>query len=673
MRFTLQAGLVLGRGVRNLEVTRLLDNEEVVVEDQLTRRPTVMRVSELIKRLHRGDLRVVSGSIAISRGSQQDTKEDAKLLRAVDFAQLPEKAQAEMERRRRYLMALQAAHVSRGNRQRIEQLIRQVANAVHDPSPPSASSVMRWARDYAAADGNPLSLLSMHRLGKRRPPMLHPEVERTITRVLTGQYFTKAKHSVRHVMDCLQRELAQKVESGSLTAHEATVSRATVHRRIQQVDVYKRISSREGQARARMVCRTAMSLEQRQYPMQSVEIDHTPLNWVVMCDRTGLPLGRPTLTVAIDGYSNYVLGMYLTFYGPGVTSVVGVIRNSFIPKGDIVKSMGLAQPWLSHGVSDLYLLDNGLEFHSNAFKSICFTLGTDITYCRVRTPWLKPHVERFFGELNWLTLAQGRIEKRVANVMKIDPYKDRCITFSALVKGLTMFAVEVHPFEVNDRKLARPFDLFREGLERCPPASYCTNEQELRLVSGLTKELTVGPGGIELLKLPYGGAELLNMRKRHGERFKALCKWDPDDLGSIFVQDPEDRMQWVVSPCRWQDYASGLSWNQHRLIRSFARSDLVQKDAYGDLWKARMRLHDHWQSATRPRTRNDSLLAGRVSGLTSARVYTGSPEADSVATRPQLAARPSTDANVANPKPISESTPGAYIVPDFEAIDMEDA
>jgi putative transposase len=224
-----------------------------------------------------------------------------------------------------------------------------------------------------------------------------------------------------------------------------------------------------------MVCRTTMDGGAAVYPLQRVELDHTPLNWIAVCDRTGLPLGRPLLTVAIDAHSGYILGFYLSFYGPGVTSVTGVLKNSFLPKDDLIRGFDLKNPWLSHGLADEWMLDNGLEFHSRIFKAICWELKIDMTFCRVRTPWLKPHVERFFADLNWLTLARGRVEKSVANVLRMDPYKDACVTFSDLVRGLTQFIVDVHPFQINERKLARPFDLFSEGLERCPPANYPIN------------------------------------------------------------------------------------------------------------------------------------------------------------------------------------------------------
>ena len=201
----------------------------------------------------------------------------------------------------------------------------------------------------------------------------------------------------------MRRDLKSLAKAGAISEEQATVSYTTLQRRAGDIDQYRRIASREGEARARMVCRTSMGSARATYPLQRVEIDHTILNWVVICDRTGLPLGRPVLTVAIDAATGYILGFYLSFYGAGVTSVTGVLRNSIEPKDEMIASLGLKNRWLAQGLADEFVLDNGLEFHSKVFKSICWHLGIDMTYCRVRTPWLKPHVERFFADLNWLT------------------------------------------------------------------------------------------------------------------------------------------------------------------------------------------------------------------------------------------------------------------------------
>lgn len=659
MNISLKAGLVLRSGQRTLELTRVLGAHQVQFEDTLTRRATTLSTTKVLKRIWEGNYTVVLGNAEVSAHTHFSETDVAtkptELPVLVDLSKLKESWEAQIDYRLRYLKALQAGHVTRGDRSGVARVIKAAAKATDDASPPSASAVMDWARRYQNSDCNPLSLVDRIKTMPRKR-RLSDIVEAIISSNLRTQYFTRARHSLTHVHDCIRRDLKLAVRNGEVPQEDAKVGFATVCRRAGEVDVYHRIASREGEARARMVCRSTIDGGGAAYPLQRVEVDHTPLNWVVISDETGLPLGRPLLTVAIDAHSSYILGMYLSFYGAGVTSVVGVLKSSLMPKAELTSNLGLENPWLSHGLADEWVLDNGLEFHSRAFKGISLELGIDMTYCRVRTPWLKPHVERFFSELNYLTLVKGRVHKKVASAMDLDPYKDASISFGNLVKGLTMFVVDTHPFQVNERKLARPFDLFQDGLERCPPAIYPGSWDRVRLVSGLSKPLTVGQGGVELRGIPYGSADLLPLLRKFGQSFKTACKWDPDDLGILFVQNPARLTEWIQCPSRWAEYTEGLSWNQHLMIRKFARQELKDKDSEEKLWAARMRLHDHWMYACRPKDRKNSLKAAQYAGLTSSRI-----------TSAQLApVAPASDPVVLSPPPGIE-----HEIPEFDAFDME--
>ncbi len=69
-----------------------------------------------------------------------------------------------------------------------------------------------------------------------------------------------------------------------------------------------------------------------------------------------------------------------------------------------------------------------------------------------------------------------------------------------------MFVVDVYPHQPNWRKMATPFTLFQEGIERVPPARYPGTLDQLRLAAGMSRMLTVNQGGIEFTGLPYGSS-----------------------------------------------------------------------------------------------------------------------------------------------------------------------
>lgn len=616
MPFTLRAGLVFRRGARTLELIRELPDGSWSYEDCHTRRPNTIPKHKLLKAIWAGDIELVGHDAA---PAPPQAKASAVPLLA--YESLKGTKLEAFKLRMGYVLAVRQAHLSRGMRRAIERLIPKVALRLNDPEPPASSTVMGWLRTFENSQCAPQSLVdgNGHRV---RCSKLHPEMDRLVTESIRKYYLTPDRFSLRHTLTMVRAQAKPLVIEGKLAENDTRISLSTLSRRVQALDKYRVIEARYGPTRARHDTRTTMDGTVAKYPLDVVEVDHTPLNWVVICDRTGLPLGRPMLTVMIDAYSNYLLGFYVSFYGAGLSSVSGAVRCALQPKADMVAGIKLEHPWIADGIPDHVLLDNGLEFHSPVFQRMGWELCSHFTYCRVRTPWLKPHVERFFGTLDTLTLARGRVHKRVANVLNLDPDKDAAIMFSAFVRGLVMYAVDYHPFQINDRKLERPFDLMQEGLIRVPPARFPHDLERLRMVSALSKQLTVHQGGVELHGLPFGGAELLPMRQAYGTRFKTWVKWDPDDMSQVWVQDPKTE-HWVGSPCRWGEYANGLSWNQHLQIRKFARQELKSNGAYEYLDRARLRLHEHWQESVSWKTRADQKLAARYSGATSARVLGG--------------------------------------------------
>ena len=81
-----------------------------------------------------------------------------------------------------------------------------------------------------------------------------------------------------------------------------------------------------------MVTRTTMDGNGARYPLDVVEVDHTPLNCRI-CDRTGLPLGRQLPhRVMIDAYRATCSGPMSASTAPDSSSVSGAVRCAIEPR-----------------------------------------------------------------------------------------------------------------------------------------------------------------------------------------------------------------------------------------------------------------------------------------------------------------------------------------------------
>ena len=80
------------------------------------------------------------------------------------------------------------------------------------------------------------------------------------------------------------------------------------------------------------------------------EVDHTLLDIVVVCDQTGLPLGRPTITVIVDAYSGYVCSFFISFWGTGIAPTLSALEQAIPPKDHFTReAFGLENEWIGYG------------------------------------------------------------------------------------------------------------------------------------------------------------------------------------------------------------------------------------------------------------------------------------------------------------------------------------
>jgi putative transposase len=116
-------------------------------------------------------------------------------------------------------------------------------------------------------------------------------------------------------------------------------------------------------------------------PHEICYVDHTVAN-IALVSPHGNQLGKPTLTLAIDGGTAQTRAMYLSFDPPSSKVVLMVLR-------DYVRRNGRLPDCLS--------VDNGKEFHSKELECFCKLYGIDLRYRAPGMPRGGAMVERLLG------------------------------------------------------------------------------------------------------------------------------------------------------------------------------------------------------------------------------------------------------------------------------------
>lgn len=524
--------------------------------------------------------------------------------------------------RLRYVRAALKMRVSAGSRAKCAAVIAEVADKDADPTPPGPDSLMAWMKRYQKSGSNPYVLIDRRPLA-RKPKRLSRAIE-TLLEECIAKYFLQLRGlSVKSTFEKFKEEVRTKERQFSETI--SLPSERTCYRRILEIDPYVRDFKRFGASYARNRWRFSLQGDQSTRILQRVEIDHTWLDIWVLDPRTGVPIGRPWVTVVLDRYSGYILGIYISFYGPSVASVAHAIKNSIFPKDELMAGIPeILTPWTSMGVAEMYVVDNALEFHSNPFKRLAWDLRTDLLYNPVHQPWLKASIERAMMEFNRILPARGKVYTPKKNMIPQSPKETAAILFDDLCVGLFTWAAEVFPRHIHPKNLVRPLDLWEEGRQSCPLPMFPLGFDRFDITAGVSTTRTIDGDGVFFKYLRFNSYQLQDYLRSHGHKFSTEIRFNPDNLERIHVHLPKAK-EWM--PVELQrpspEYGRGLSLIQHEIIRAEAGKKLSRANAEKELETARIRLNDQWGEAISRgvKARRDGNLL-RFQGYTSAKILT---------------------------------------------------
>jgi putative transposase len=614
--YSLSIGLVVRRGDRYLDFDRRLEDGTIVFIDQADRSPFRLEMGALTRQITDGHLQIV-------RGERGDLKDGETVSAPVcDIASLGDKYVSELLERLSVIKSLKRLGLTRGMRRAIKTALPKIMATLGLVKPLADSTVMTWWRDFDRAEGSTHAIINGN-AHKRQPRRLHAEVEAVVKRTIRAEYCTRDRVSMVSVLASVTTQLESLAFSKAIPVEAANVSHSTLLRRAKDIDGFTLDSSRYGPAFAQRKWRESHRGIRATRVLERFEIDHTLLDIVVVCDMTGLPLGRPTITVVVDSFSGYVCGFFISFWGTGLAPTMSAFKQAILPKDQFTReAFGLESPWLGYGIPELLVVDNGLEFHSNQFLRVAALLNTDIRFCAVRQPWLKPVVERTMRSVNGYLPARGKVERRIDNYLPINPDESAAISFTGLCQGLLKAFVDVHAFEINERKLARPFDLFEDSFQRVPPPNLAADLSQFDVIISPSIHRNVTGEGVTYDYLRYNSSELQALRRRIGGNFRPLIKTPHHNIGSIHVHDPIAK-SWLCVPSCCPEYAEGFSAVQHRAVRTFRKDQLNKKDAIKILLRRKAELALFWASQVPKRRKRPSTFIQRCVGLTSDQVLAG--------------------------------------------------
>jgi putative transposase len=251
------------------------------------------------------------------------------------------------------------------------------------------ATLYRWIKRYSALQ-SVTALVPKSRgwiVGKTR---ISHDIEKIIDEVIQGFYLT------------VQRATPQKaVLEVNRRCHErglAPPSPSTVRHRLARIPQKEALRGRGHKERAKnKYLPAAGTIPGADFPLAIVEIDHTPVDIILVDDVHRKPIGRPWISLAIDVHSRMVTGYYLSFDPPSETSVAMCVAHSILPKEEWLLLHRCDAEWPVWGVPVKIHVDNGADFRSNTFAQSCTAYGINLEFRPVKQPRYGGTIERLIG------------------------------------------------------------------------------------------------------------------------------------------------------------------------------------------------------------------------------------------------------------------------------------
>lgn len=532
----------------------------------------------------------------VNSPAQAETPSTEPITVPRDLASYPAEIRAEVSRRLEYLNWVRE-HLDGGwTEANLIPLLKKAAAEITAP-PPNWRTLARWWKQYSHSDFELTSLIPKHGGKGNRQKRGHGGVDAFFEQAVE-RYLVRERPSIsavyRYYADSIrianQRLLGEPIKIMSFSGF---------YKRIKALPPYEVALARHGKFFADSKFNMIGAHTPPERVLERVEIDHTPLDLILLDDQLYIPLGRPHLTALIDSYSHCITGFYIGFEGPSFGSVRKALLNAIKPKTYVYEKYPcIEHDWPCHGKPETLVVDNGAEFWSKSLEQVCLEVGINVQYNPVRKPWLKPMVERLFGNINsnLLTHVPGKTFSNILEKEEYDPSKDAVMRFSTFVEHFHQWVVDLYHQDADSRKRHIPALSWSKGCELFPPAKLTEEDlNKLHVIIGLSSRRHLRRGGIHVHHLRYDSEELSRYRKSHAygkQSLDVLVKTNPDDISSVYVfLDELDKYLQVpcVDPI---GYTQDLSLQQHLINLRLHRNFISSKLDLDGLARVRMQLHE---------------------------------------------------------------------------------
>jgi putative transposase len=424
------------------------------------------------------------------------------------------------------------------------------------------ATIYRWIKEYDKTQR--LSVLLRKRrsdAGKKRLPGAQEEI---IDEAIRTKYLIAEKPDVESVVE----EVALLCSLRQVKTPHAN----TIRKRVNEISGRTKMEKRRGKKIAAENYEPIRgSFPGADYPLAVVQIDHTPMDVIVVDEHDRLPINRPYLTIVIDVFSRMILGFAIYLEKPSAFTTGLAITHAVLPKEDWLREMHVNAEWPCWGKMRKIHMDNAKEFRGTVIGRACEEHNITVEHRPKGRPQYGGHVERGFRTfMNRAHRLKGSTFSNVREKAEYDSEGRAVMTRRELERWFTTYIAKYYPNKYHRGIKNTPLAKYSEGIHGTdtqigiglPPRIVDPHAFMLDFMP--FQHRTIQEYGIVLDWIYYYDDALrpwirAKDRDNPNEARKFLLRFNPRDMREIYFFDPDSKT-YITIPYRDRSHPPVSQW-----------------------------------------------------------------------------------------------------------------
>jgi putative transposase len=433
----------------------------------------------------------------------------------------------------------------------------------------SMRQVYKLLRRYRGGTGLVTDLAPAQSAGGKGKTRIPFEVENIIEEVIQTRFLSRQKLSVAVIV----REISMRCKEAG---HRPPACN-TVRARIDRLDQKMVVQKRQGSEASRRLESAPGNTPEASAPLDVVQMDHTPMDVIVVEERSREPIGRPSLTLAIDTFTRCIVGMLLTFEAPSATSVGLCLAHAVMNKEAWLADRGLAEVrWAMYGKPVLLSVDNAPEFKSEALKRGCEQHKISLFFRPEGQPHYGGIIERVIGTA--MKMAHEVPGTTFSNTKERGSYDSEAkasLTLRELEKWLTVAVCTYHE-SLHSTLIETPAACWKRSVQSSKIVTV-TNEKAFLVDFLPVIRREVGRKGFKIDHVMYYSDVLKPWIACRDRLDRFVIRRDPRDLSRVWVLDPISK-NYLEIPYRSISNPGVTLWEHRRAVQKLREAGRAQVD-----------------------------------------------------------------------------------------------